>query len=88
LLTFNGGNDPREADGSVTVQLGFDDGDNGSWWRSGFRKQSYGFLMTSSSSMTASIASGGGELSSCIDYLCVLGFNVVGKNSTSSGRYI
>jgi hypothetical protein len=53
LLTFSRGNDPRETDGGGAVRLGFDDGDNGSWWRSGSRKQLYGFLGTSSSFMIA-----------------------------------
>jgi hypothetical protein len=31
LLTFDGGNDPREAGGSGMVRPSFDDGDSGSW---------------------------------------------------------
>jgi hypothetical protein len=88
LLTFGGGNDPREASGSGAIRPGFDDGDSGSWWRFGSKKQSDGFLVTSSSSLIAPIALGGGESSSCGDYLRALGFGVTGKNSTSSGRYI
>jgi hypothetical protein len=53
LLTFGRGNDPREAGDGGAVRLGFDDGDNGSWWHSGSKKQPYGFLVTSSSSLTA-----------------------------------
>jgi hypothetical protein len=34
------------------------------------------------------LLSGGGELSSCGDYLCALRFGVAGKNSMSSGHYI
>jgi hypothetical protein len=88
LLIFGGGNDPREADGGGAVRPGFDDGNSGSWLRYSFEKESYGFLVTSSSSLIASITLGGGESSSRGDYLRVLGFGVVGKNLTSSGHYI
>jgi hypothetical protein len=57
-LTFGRGNDPRDASSGGAVWPGFDDGDSGSWWRSDSKKQSYGFLMTSSSSLIASFAFG------------------------------
>jgi hypothetical protein len=53
LLTFGRGNDPREAGGGDAVRPGFDDGDSGSWWCSSSKKQPYGFLVTSSGSLTA-----------------------------------
>jgi hypothetical protein len=52
LLTFGGGNVPREDSDGGAVRPGFDDGNSGSWWRSGYKKQSCGFLVTSSSSLT------------------------------------
>jgi hypothetical protein len=53
LLTFDRGNDPQEAGGGGAVRPGFDDGDSGYWWHSGSKKKPYGFLVTSSSFLSA-----------------------------------
>jgi hypothetical protein len=46
---------------------------------SSYKKQSYGFLMSSSSSLTAQLLAGGGELSSRGDVLLALWLGFVGK---------
>jgi hypothetical protein len=46
---------------------------------SGYKKQSYDFLMSSSSSLTAQLLAGGGESSSCGDVLLALRLEFVGK---------
>jgi hypothetical protein len=46
---------------------------------SGYKKQSYGFLVRSSSSLTAKLLAGGGELSSRGDVLLALRLRFVGK---------
>jgi hypothetical protein len=46
---------------------------------SGYKKQSYGFLMSSSSSLTAQLLAGGGKSSSHGDVLLVLRLGFVGK---------
>jgi hypothetical protein len=46
---------------------------------SGFKKQSYGFLVTSSSSLTTQLLMGGGESSSRGDVFLVLWLGLVGK---------
>jgi hypothetical protein len=46
---------------------------------SGYKKQSYGFLMRSSSSLTAQLLAGGGESSSHGDVLLALRLKFVGK---------
>jgi hypothetical protein len=45
----------------------------------GYKKQSYGFLVRSSSSLTAQLLVGGGELRSRGDVLLVLRLGFVGK---------
>jgi hypothetical protein len=44
-----------------------------------YKKQSYGFLVSSSSSLTAQLLAGGGKLSSRGDVLLVLRLGFVGK---------
>jgi hypothetical protein len=51
----------------------------GHWGSSGYKKQSYGFLVRSSSSLTAQLLVGGGESSSHGDVLLVLWLRFVGK---------
>jgi hypothetical protein len=46
---------------------------------SGYKKQSYGFLVRSSSSLTAQLLAGGGESSSRDDVLFALWLGFVGK---------
>jgi hypothetical protein len=46
---------------------------------SGYKKQSYSFLMSSSSSLTAQLLAGGGESSSHGDVLLALQLGFVGK---------
>jgi hypothetical protein len=46
---------------------------------SGYKKQSYGFLMSSSSPMTAQLLAGGGKSSSHGDVLLALRLRFVGK---------
>jgi hypothetical protein len=46
---------------------------------SGYKKQSYGFLVSSSSSLTAQLLAGGGESSSRGDVLLALRLRFVGK---------
>jgi hypothetical protein len=46
---------------------------------SGYKKQSYGFLVRSSSSLTAQLLAGGGESSSHGDILLALRLGFVGK---------
>jgi hypothetical protein len=46
---------------------------------SGYKKQSYGFLVSSSSSLIAQLLSGGGKLSTREDVLRVLRLGFVGK---------
>jgi hypothetical protein len=46
---------------------------------SGYKQQSYGFLASSSSSLTAQLLAGGGESSSCGDVLLALRLGFVGK---------
>jgi hypothetical protein len=46
---------------------------------SGYKKQSYDFLMSSSSSLTAQLLAGGGESSSRGDVLLALWLGFVGK---------
>jgi hypothetical protein len=46
---------------------------------SGYKKQSYGFLMSSSSSLTAQLLAGGGKSSSRGDVLLALWLGFVGK---------
>jgi hypothetical protein len=46
---------------------------------SGYKKQPYGFLMSSSSSMTAQLLAGGDESSSRGDVLLALRLGLVGK---------
>jgi hypothetical protein len=46
---------------------------------SGYKKQSYGFLVSSSSSLTAQLLAGGGESSSRGDVLHALQLGFVGK---------
>jgi hypothetical protein len=46
---------------------------------SGYKKQSYGFLVSSSSSLTAQLVAGGSELSSRSDVLLALRLGFVGK---------
>jgi hypothetical protein len=46
---------------------------------SGYKKQSYGFLVRSSSSLTAQLLAGGGESSSHDDVLLALRLGFVGK---------
>jgi hypothetical protein len=46
---------------------------------SGYKKQSYGFLVSSSSSLTAQLLVGGGELSSCGNVLLALRLGFVSK---------
>jgi hypothetical protein len=46
---------------------------------SGYKKQSYGFLMRSSSSLTAQLLAGGGESSSCGDIFLALWLGFVVK---------
>jgi hypothetical protein len=46
---------------------------------SGYKKQSYGFLVSSSSSLTAQLLVGGGKMSSRGDILLALWLGFVGK---------
>jgi hypothetical protein len=46
---------------------------------SGYKKQPYGFLVSSSSSLTAQLLAGGGESSSRSDVLLALRLGFVGK---------
>jgi hypothetical protein len=52
---------------------------DGLWGSSGYKKQSYGFLVSSSSSLTAQLLAGGGESSSRDDVLLALRLRFVGK---------
>jgi hypothetical protein len=51
----------------------------GLWGSSGYKKQSYGFLMSSSSSLTAQLLAEGGKSSSRGDVLLMLRLGFVGK---------
>jgi hypothetical protein len=51
----------------------------GLWGSSGYKKQPYGFLVSSSRSLTTQLLAGGGESSSRGDVLLVLWFGFVGK---------
>jgi hypothetical protein len=52
---------------------------SGLWGSSGYKKQSYGFLVSSSSSLTTQLLAGGGESSSRGDVLLALWLGFVGK---------
>jgi hypothetical protein len=52
---------------------------SGLWGSSGYKKSSYGFLVRSSSSLTAQLLVGGGESSSRGDVLLALWLGFVGK---------
>jgi hypothetical protein len=64
--------------GEVT-QVELDVNVGGLWGSSGYKKQSYGFLVRSSSSLTAQLLAGGGESSSRGDVLLALRLGFVGK---------
>jgi hypothetical protein len=61
------------------ARLELDVDDSGLWGSSGYKKQSYGFLVSSSSSLTAQLLVGGGESSSPGDVLLALRLRFVGK---------
>jgi hypothetical protein len=60
----------------------------GLWGSSGYKKQSYGFLVRSSSSLTAQLLVGGDESSSCGDVLLALRLGFVGKIQRAWATYI
>jgi hypothetical protein len=65
------------AGGAARLELDVDvSGHRGS---SGYKKQSFGFLVSSSSSLTAQLLVGGGKLSSRSDILLALRLGFVGK---------
>jgi hypothetical protein len=61
------------------AQLKLDVDVGGLWGSSGYKKQSYGFLVSSSSSLTAQLLAGGGESSSRGDVPLVLRLGFVCK---------
>jgi hypothetical protein len=66
------------ADAGEAAQLELDVDVDGLRGFSGYKKQSYGFLVRSSSSLTALLLAGGGELSSRGDILLALRLGFVG----------
>jgi hypothetical protein len=60
---------------------------SGLWGSLGYKKQSYGFLVRSSSSLTAQLLAGGGELSSRDDVLLALQLGFVATIYRALGTY-
>jgi hypothetical protein len=64
---------------SEAARLELDVDVGGLWGSSGYKKQSYDFLVSSSSSLTVQLLAGSGESSSCSDVLLALRLRYVGK---------
>jgi hypothetical protein len=79
LLTLGGRRATMAAVAGEAAQLKLDVDVGGLRGSSGYKKQSYGFLVSSSSSLTTQLFAGGGESSSRDDVLLALWLGFVGK---------
>jgi hypothetical protein len=79
LLTLGGRQATMAAVAGSMARVKLDVDVGSLWGSSGYKKQSYGFLVSSSSSLTAQLLAGGGELSSRSDVLLALRLGFVGK---------
>jgi hypothetical protein len=79
LLTFGGQRATMAAGAGEVAWLELDADVGGLRGSSGYKKQSYGFLVSSTSSLTAQLLAGGGELSSRGNVLLAVRLGFVGK---------
>jgi hypothetical protein len=79
LLTLGGRRATMAAVAGEAARLELDVDVSGLRGSSGYKKQSYGFLVTSSCSLTTQLLAGGGESSSRGDVLHTLRLGIVGK---------
>jgi hypothetical protein len=88
LLTLGGRQATMAAVAGEVARLALDVDVSGLRGSSGYKKQSYDFLVSSSSSLTAQLLAGGGESSSRDDVLLALWLGFVGKFDMLGPLYI